>query len=96
MNNTTTPDNIERLARRRAGAKLGWYIHAGVYIAVNLLLALLSAMSDRHWGVFPALGWGIGLAIHGVVVFLVTGGGGLHEQMVQRERDRLNLKRDAR
>ena len=96
MNNTTTPDNIERLARRRAGAKLGWYIHAGVYIAVNLLLALLSAMSDRHWAVFPALGWGIGLAIHGVVVFLVTGGGGLHEQMVQRERDRLNLNRDAR
>ncbi len=96
MNNTTTPDNIERLARRRAGAKLGWYIHAGVYIAVNLLLALLSAMSDRHWAVFPALGWGIGLAIHGVVVFVLTGGGGLHEQMVQRERDRLNLKRDAR
>ena len=96
MNNTTTPDNIERLARRRAGAKLGWYIHAGVYIAVNLLLALLSAMSDRHWAVFPAFGWGIGLAIHGVVVFVLTGGGGLHEQMVQRERDRLNLKRDAR
>ena len=96
MNNATTTDNIERLARRRAGAKLGWYIHAGVYIAVNLLLALLSAMSDRHWAVFPALGWGIGLAIHGVVVFVLTGGGGLHEQMVQRERDRLNLKRDAR
>jgi hypothetical protein len=34
------------------------------------LLALLSAMSDRHWAVFPAFGWGIGLAIHGVVVFL--------------------------
>jgi hypothetical protein len=96
MNNTNTPDNLERLARRRAGAKLGWYIHAGVYIAVNLLLALLSAMSDRHWAVFPAFGWGIGLAIHGVVVFLVTGGGGLHEQMVQRERERLSAQRDAR
>ncbi len=95
MNNTTTPDNIERLARRRAGAKLGWYIHAGVYIAVNLLLAMLSAMSDRHWAIFPALGWGLGLAIHGVVVFVTTGGGGLHEQLVQRERQRLNLQRDA-
>ena len=74
----------------------GWYIHAGVYIAVNLLLAMLSAMSDRNWAVFPAFGWGIGLAIHGVVVFVLTGGGGLHDQMVQRERERLNLKRDAR
>ena len=94
MNNPVTPDHIERLARRRAGAKLGWYIHAGVYIAVNLLLAMLSAMSDRHWAVFPAFGWGIGLAIHGVVVFVLTGGGGLHEQMVQRERERLTLQRD--
>ena len=96
MNNPVTPDNLERLARRRAGAKLGWYIHAGVYIAVNLLLALLSAMSDRHWAVFPAFGWGIGLAIHGVVVFVLTGGGGLHEQLVQRERERLAPQRDAR
>ena len=96
MNNTTTPDNIERLARRRAGAKLGWYIHAGVYIAVNLLLALLSAMSDRHWAVFPAFGWGIGLAIHGVMVFVLAGGSDLHERMVQAERDRLAAAQNPR
>ena len=96
MNNTNTPDNIERLARRRAGAKLGWYIHAGVYIAVNLLLALLSAMSDRHWAVFPAFGWGIGLAIHGVVVFFLAGGSNLHERMVQAERDRLAAAQNTR
>ncbi len=94
MNNPATPDKLERLARRRASAKLGWYIHAGVYIAVNLLLAMLSAMSDRHWAIFPAMGWGLGLAIHGVVVFLLTGGGGLHDQLVRRERERLTLQRD--
>ncbi len=91
---TTSTDPIERLARRRANAKLGWYIHAGVYIAVNLLLALLSAMSDRHWAVFPALGWGLGLAIHGVVVYLVTGGAGLYDRLIQRERDQLAARRD--
>lgn len=88
-------EQIEQLARRRAAAKLGWYVHAAVYIAVNLLLAVLSAMSGRHWAVFPALGWGLGLAIHGAVVFLVTGGAGLHERLVQRERNRLQLQRDA-
>ena len=31
-------DPIERLARRRAGAKLGWYLHATIYLLVNLLL----------------------------------------------------------
>lgn len=85
---------LERLARKRAGAKMGWYIHASVYIIVNLLLAMLSAMSDRHWAVFPAFGWGIGLAVHGLVVFLVTGGAGLHERLVQQERRRLALPRD--
>ena len=86
--------NIERLARKRAGAKMGWYIHASVYIIVNLLLAVLSAMSDRHWAVFPAFDWGIGLLVHGAVVFLATGGGGLHERLVQQERKRLTLQRD--
>ena len=84
---------LERQARRQAGAKLGWYIHAFVYVAVNLLLVLLSTVSGKHWAIFPALGWGLGLAIHGMVVFLVTGGAGLHARLVQRERDHLKAAR---
>ncbi|RYF35752.1 MAG: 2TM domain-containing protein [Comamonadaceae bacterium] len=92
---TRLPDReLERQARKRAGAKLGWYIHATVYLCVNLLLVALSAASGRGWAVFPLLGWGIGLAIHGAVVFLVTGGAGLHERLLQRERERLSLQRD--
>lgn len=82
-------DRIERQARRRAGMKMGWFIHAGVYVAVNLLLAALAAMSDRSWAIFPAMGWGLGLAIHGIVVFLATGGGGLQERLVASERRKL-------
>ena len=93
--NALLEPQLERQARHRAGAKLGWYVHALVYISVNLLLALLSAMSGKHWAVFPAMGWGLGLAIHGLVVFFVTGGAGLHERRVQRERERLSLKRDS-
>ena len=85
---------LERQARKRAAAKLGWYIHASVYLLVNLLLLSLSLASGRHWAVFPLLGWGIGLAVHGVVVFLLTGGAGLYQRLVQRERERLSLQRD--
>ena len=85
---------LEQLANKRARAKLGWYIHASVYVAVNVLLAALSAMSDRHWAVFPAIGWGIGLAVHGAVVFLVAGGAGLHERLIERERSRLASQSD--
>jgi hypothetical protein len=93
--NTALPDTrLEQLARKRAGAKLGWYIHAAVYLLVNLLLVALSVSSGRHWAVFPLLGWGLGLAVHGAVVFLLTGGAGLHERLVQQERERLTLQRD--
>ena len=51
-------------------------------------------MGGRHWAVFPLLGWGLGLAIHGIVVLLRTGRLGLHERMVQRERERL-ARRDT-
>jgi hypothetical protein len=87
-------DTIEHQARRRAGAKMGWFIHAGVYIAVNLMLLALSELSGRHWAVFPALGWGMGLLIHGVVVFLVTGGGGLQERLVAQERRKLQASQE--
>ncbi|MCJ0762455.1 2TM domain-containing protein [Variovorax sp. CYS-02] len=87
-------DEIERLARKRAGVRMGWYIHALVFIAVNTLLTALSLASGRHWAIFPALGWGLGLLIHGVVVFLALPGGGLHERLLQQERARLAHQRD--
>ena len=88
-NDYAAADPIERLARKRAGAKLGWYLHSSVYVLVNLLLITLSAASGRHWAVYPALGWGVGLAVHGVVVFLLGSGSGWHEHMVQKEREQI-------
>jgi uncharacterized integral membrane protein len=84
-----TADATERLARRRAGAKLGWLIHAIVYVLVNTLLVALSLASGRGWAVFPLLGWGLGLAVHGAVVFLTTGGAGIYDRLVQAERQRM-------
>lgn len=80
------PDDLDRLARRRAGAKMGWLLHACVYLCVNLALAALAAYQGRHWAVFPALGWGLGLAIHGAAVWLALPGGRLHARLVERER----------
>lgn len=79
-------DQLERLARRRASAKMGWYIHAFVYVLVNLLLILLATSRGQNWYVYPLLGWGLGLLIHGAVVFLVAPGGGLYERVLERER----------
>lgn len=49
-------------------------MHATVYVLVNLLLVGINYYSytsgQRYvWAVWPLLGWGLGLAIHGVVAF---------------------------
>ena len=89
-----TPEEIERLARRRAGAKMGWYIHATVYVVVNLFIYAISeyGFGQRRWSVFPLLGWGLGLMLHGISVFLIGKGGGLRERMIQKERERLQQR----
>lgn len=86
-----TSEETERIAAKRAGAKLGWFMHAAVYVAVNLFLFFLShyAFGTRDWSVKPLLGWGLGLALHGISVWFLGAGGGLRERLVQREREHL-------
>jgi hypothetical protein len=80
-------NDIDRLARRRAKAKIGWFIHATAYVTVNLLLVAFSLASGHGWAIYPALGWG--LALHGAAVWLFAPGGQMLERMVERERVRL-------
>jgi hypothetical protein len=96
---TPTPasqDEIDQLARRRVGAKLGWYLHASVYVLVNVALFMMSqhGFGVRPWRLFPLFGWGIGLALHGIAVWLL--GSGLRERMVEDERERLLRQRTRR
>lgn len=80
------PSDLDRLARRRAGAKMGWYVHASIYVLVNLALAGLSAARGHAGAIQPLLGWGLGLLVHGAVVWFAASGSGLHERLVARER----------
>ncbi|MDM0113344.1 2TM domain-containing protein [Variovorax sp. J22R133] len=89
MRNTSSHDELESLARRRARAKLGWFAHATVYLVVNAGLIALSFANGRSWAVFPLMGWGLGLVLHGVAVWLLAPGGQFFERLVERERARL-------
>jgi hypothetical protein len=98
--NTTHPhqpgNELETLARKRAGAKLGWFVHAFVYAVVITGLTLLSLYQGRGWAVFPAAGWGAGLLIHGLAVWLVQPGGRLWQWLLARERAALQHQHGAR
>jgi 2TM domain len=91
---TMTNEDIDHIARKRANAKLGWLMHAAIYLIVNAFLVALSLWHGRAWAAFPLLGWGLGLAIHGVAVWFAGAGSALREGLVQRERARLTAQRD--
>jgi len=64
-----------RHARRRVRMLQGWYVHALVYVCVIGILWLVYGFSSQSrfpWPLPPMLGWGLGLAIHGLVVWLGT------------------------
>ena len=79
------------LAQRRASFKT----HLAVYVVINLFLWVLwyftRDMYDYNdgytvlpWPVWPAVGWGIGLAFHYVRAYVSTG-----HDTIEREYDKL-------
>lgn len=87
-----------RRARARVEARLGFYRHAAVYVAVNLFLAIwnLTRSPEHLWFGWPMFGWGIGLLAHGISVFSYRWRSAGKEQMIQRELAREERERRAR
>jgi adenylate cyclase len=71
----------QQAAIKRIQAKRGFKVHATVYVAVNLFLVAIWALtgpgSANHgdgsgsdfWPIWPILGWGVGLGAHYLTVF---------------------------
>lgn len=90
-----SPDHLERIAHKRAATKLGWYIHAAVYLVVNVFLVLSTyAFGRRPWPALPLLAWGLALALHGVAVFMLGDGSSFRRHLLERERKRLRREQD--
>jgi len=83
---------LHALARKRVAMKMGFAIHLLVYVLVNGGLLVLSLSQGRGWFWGPLLGWGLGLAIHGLVTLLNLRGQGLRDEMVAAEVQRLRAR----
>ena len=60
----------EIFARRRVAVILGFYVHAAAFALVMLALFTIDFMIGAGWWVqWPLIGWGLGLLVHGVLVF---------------------------
>ena len=67
----STPDQ-ERYDRAKQRVELvrGFYVHALVFILVNIGLVVYNVATspDRLWFIYTLVGWGIGLIAHGAYV----------------------------
>ena len=75
-------------AKERVEALKGFYIHLTVYVVVNLILFSINMIvsPDSLWFIWPLMGWGVGVVIHGLSVFgFVPGLGADWEERKIRE-----------
>ena len=87
---TESDEQLLQRAKRRVNQKMGFYIHLTVYVLVNLGLAAINLLSGgQRWHLWPLAGWGVGLAIHGLVTFASLRGDGVRERMLDAEVERL-------
>ncbi|PCK07158.1 MAG: hypothetical protein COA42_15705 [Alteromonadaceae bacterium] len=90
--------NDYKKAKRRAGAKMSFYIHSSVYITVCLLLAAINLVTtpDYFWFLWAVMGWGIGIVFHALGVFLFSGGSDLPSHLVEDEMNKIQSRRAKR
>jgi hypothetical protein len=99
MSTQLSDDEIRKKAVERVRAKKGFFTHLSVYLAVNVFLWVIWAMTTSPWGfaggmhnvpawpLFATVGWGIGLVIHCLSVFALHGG--WEDQQVQKEIEKI-------
>lgn len=78
-------------ATRNVERKIGFFIHLLVYLVVNSVLLTINYRQHIGvpWSFGPLFGWGIGLLVHGLSVFLHTAGAGWRQRMIAKELDHL-------
>ena len=83
----------EQTAHQNAKLKVEFRIHLAVYLAVNILLAIINITltPEYLWVIWPVLGWGLGIIIHGINVHFFTSSN-FKERMIQKEMEKQNNK----
>lgn len=82
---------LYKAAKRRVMAKKGFKIHLATFIAISLLLFVISYLNHQNWWIYPVIGWGIGIVIHAVSLNSALGSGSEIEkemEALKKEKDR--------
>ncbi len=82
-------DLYER-SKKRVEARIGFYIHLLVYLAVNTVLIIINITTfpEYYWFKWPLLGWGIGLLFHALGLYASSMGASVKERMIKKEMEK--------
>ncbi len=75
------------IAKKKVEARMGFYIHLGVYLGVITLLTILNltVAGDYFWAKWPMIGWGSGVIFHGLFTFVFDSKSSLKERLIEKE-----------
>ena len=85
-------EEIYAQARKRVEEKKGFFTHLAVYVIVNAMLILIWAFAaggGYPWFVWPLGGWGIGLVMHFLTVFVFSKRSNWERREIAKEVERL-------
>ena len=76
-----------KIARKRVEARVGFYVHLGIYIAVGILLLTINLKNSPEtlWVKWPMMGWGIGVLFHAAGTFIFPTRSEIINNMVEKE-----------
>jgi len=88
-------DRLRARALKRLKRKAEFRQHLTSYLVVNVFLVLLWSFTGRghFWPIWPILGWGVGLAFHGLSL---TWDDGPSADQVEAEAERLRRRDQSR
>jgi uncharacterized protein (DUF486 family) len=92
-----TDEELRQIARKTAEEKTGFYIHLGIYVAVNSFLIMIwwitGGPGTFPWFIFILFGWGIGIVGHYLGAFR---GKAYTERLAEQEYQRLKKEQEGR
>ena len=83
-------EELYQYARQRVKRRRKFYSHVITWVVMSVFFILLNlATSDYFWAIFPILGWGIGVAFHGIQIFTNE----WEDSEIDREYERLKKRK---
>ena len=89
-------EELYRKAEKRVDEKIGFYRHLYSFITVNVILIIINVITNfqnppgEWWFYWVTIFWGIGLLIHYIKTFVITGKlEDNRDEMIQKEMEKM-------